>query len=330
MEVIVVENGGSTDVGDWLAATYPAVKFSFLSRSRSFAGAVNHGVSLASGRYVLLLNPDVIVESDAVASLVEVAKRDPRCAAVAAKLRLSWAPAFLNGVGNRVESSSWGTDNAIGQLDLGQFDDWSEIPSACYAAALIPRAVWNRVGPADEGFPLYYEDSEWSYRARLLGYAVRLAPRAIIYHAFGSKAPTSPIDEDEGLTPRKLQCVVYGRLRFASKLLGPQYLRAFIRNYRREDWSNARAAFRQRDWPIVAAYARGWLRVAFNGPSLWRARRSVQRRRTRSDEELFKVQQTMPPSLLWRGLPELTWDTVQRHYLPLFESKRTRPVPEFE
>ncbi len=94
------------------------------------------------GSTILLLNPDVQVEPDAVAHLVHKAASNPRCAAVAAKLRMLWTPAFLNGLGNQVGAISWGTDIGLGHLDLGQFAGWDEIPSACFAAALIPsRAV---------------------------------------------------------------------------------------------------------------------------------------------------------------------------------------------
>jgi len=45
--------------------------------------------------------------------MVAVAQSNPLTAAVAAKLKFWWAPGFLNGLGNRVETSDWGTDNAF-------------------------------------------------------------------------------------------------------------------------------------------------------------------------------------------------------------------------
>ena len=44
------------------------------------------------------------------------------CGVVAAKLLLSWAPSFLNGLGNIVGPSFYGTDLGFGQVDLGQMD----------------------------------------------------------------------------------------------------------------------------------------------------------------------------------------------------------------
>jgi GT2 family glycosyltransferase len=250
LEVIVVDNASSDDSGEWLKANYPKVKLLCLETTRSLAYAINQGVAAAMGANFLILNPDIKLEPDAVSYMVAVQESDPLTAAVAAKLKFWWAPGFLNGLGNRVETYSWGTDNALGYLDLGQFDTWSEVPSACFAATLIPRTAWEAVGPIDEGFPLYYEDSEWSYRARMLGYTVHVAPEALIYHAFGSKVPS---EEDSGLAARKLRSVVYGRLRFTGKLVSFPYLHHFLRNYGAEDLKNFFRALSRSEWSTAQA-----------------------------------------------------------------------------
>lgn len=326
LEMVVVDNGSADGSAAWLAGNFPQARLLRLEESVSFARATNLGVAAARGDFFLLLNPDVRLEPDALAHMAAVAMADPSCAAVGAKLRFWWAPAFLNGLGNRVGAFSWGSDNGLGHLDLGQFDHWMELPSACYAAVLIPRQAWEAVGPADEGFPMYYEDSEWSYRARLLGFKVLAAPQAVIYHAFGGKVPTG---EESGLAPGKLRRVVYGRLRFAVKLLG-ESLPRFLRNYLLEDWTNFHRALAQGQWATARAYLGGWGDFLRSLPALRGERRALQPRRAISDEALFALQRDAPATLAWRGLPELTWDLVQHHYLPLILSRRTRAMPEFD
>src|SRR5690606_20872713 len=127
---------------------------------RTFSQAVNAGVAASSGTYVAILNPDIEVDPDAIGECVRVAEANPDAAAVAAKLMFWWAPAFLNGIGNRVDDASWGTDNFIGHLDLGQFDTLHDVPSVCFAATLVRRSAWDVIGWSDEAFPLYYEDAE--------------------------------------------------------------------------------------------------------------------------------------------------------------------------
>jgi GT2 family glycosyltransferase/glycosyltransferase involved in cell wall biosynthesis len=327
IETIIVDNGSQDGSLIWLETSYPQVKTSRLDPPVPLSSAINHGVALADpDSLLLILNPDIRLEPDAVAQMVAVALSDPVCAAVGAKLRFWWAPAFLNGLGNQVGPFSWGTDNAIGHLDLGQFDLWKELPSACFAATLIHRAAWQTVGPVDEDFPMYYEDVDWCYRARLTGHKILPAPRAIIYHAFGGKVPGGGADT---LSPSKLRNVVYGRYRFAIKLTG-EYLTRFILNYWVEDWSNFGRHLVRLNWKMAGGYLRGWLAVLRGVPELLTARKNLQAQRKLTDPELFAIQRSIPMPLIWHSLPELTWDHIIHTYSPLIKSGRTQVMPEFK
>lgn len=326
MEVIVVDNGSPRDPVSTVKAANPNARYVRQPAGRSFASALNAGAALATGRALLFLNPDVALEADAVAQMVARLEASPRAAAVAAKLRFYWAPAFLNGIGNRVESFSWGTDNGIGHLDLGQFDDRTVVPSACFAAALISLAAWNAVGRVDEGFPMYYEDVEWCYRARRLGFDIVSAPEAIVYHAFGSRLATG---DEPGLSPRKLAHVAYGRLRFISTVFDGATRRRFRRSYVREDISNYRASVKAGDSATAAAYRRAWWRAAIRLPQ-WHLKALGLARRAKVDAARLALADTnWPAGLTWQGVPELTEAIVRTTYLPIFRSGRARVVPEW-
>ena len=190
---------------------------------------------------------------------------------------------------------------------------------------LISRETWEAVGPADERFPMYYEDSEWSYRARLLGYPVYLAPGALVYHAFGGKVPGG---NDEGLTARKLRNVVYGRMRFALKLVGRR-LGTFLRNYWLEDFANLLRMLLRSDLASARAYLDAWRDVLHDLPEIRASRKQLQLLRNISDEDLFRLPPDMPATFAWHGLPELTWDLIQTHYYPLIRHGKTKRMPEF-
>lgn len=342
LEVVVVDNGRLDNTENWLVENFESgkdltLRLVSLNTPVSFAAATNRGAAASGGDYLLFLNPDVRLEPDAIAEAVKAVQKDrheedPSSSIhghgkviVALKLRFWWAPAFLNGLGNRVGAFSWGTDNALGHLDLGQYDHWDEVPSACFAAALIDRNTWNEVGPADERFPMYYEDSEWSYRARLLGFQVKLAPNAVVYHAYGGKIPN---DVQGGLAPTKLRHVVYGRFRFALKLVGKR-LWTFLRNYFLEDCINFSRMLLSGKMPNARAYMAGWRDVIEDFSEIMTSRKALQSQRTLSDSALFHLPEDMPMTFLWNGLPELTWDLIQYHYYPLILSGKTKPMPEF-
>lgn len=326
IEPIVVDNGSPQDPTPWLAERYPDVRVVRLPPGGSFAAAVNEGIAVSRGGYAAVLNPDIELAPDAIGQMVRAAEADQACAAVAAKLTFWWAPGFLNGLGNRVEDRSWGTDNFIGHLDLGQFDSLRDLPSVCFAAALIRREAWDLVGPADEGFPMYYEDTEWSYRARLLGYRIAAAPDAVVRHVFGGKVRSG---EESDLTPRKIRNAAYGRLRFALKLLSGATRRRFLRHYVEEDRANLRVALAQRQWAVARAYAGAWSLAGRDLLAIRSARSALHARRRVSDDELLAPQRGMAPGLLWHGLPDLSRQVIMNQYLPLLAGGRTRPVPEF-
>jgi hypothetical protein len=327
IQIIVVDNGSYDGALEWLETNYPNIQRLQIKHSTSLSHAINTGATLASpDNYLLILNPDVCLEPEAIAHMISVAQSDPLCAAVAPKLYFSWAPQFLNGLGNHVSSISWGTDNAIGHLDLGQFGSYHELPSACFAAALITPKAWQSAGPLDEGFPLYYEDVEWCYRARLLGFRILAAPMAVIFHAFGGSIGST--GHSEGLTPHKLSNVVYGRYRFAIKLL-KKYLPRFLRNYIIEDLLNFIRYFWSGNFRLARAYLTGWSNFFKTFPVILGQRRLLQASRLVSDDDLFEIQHDIPMPFVWNGLPELTWDLIIEHYYPLIAGKRTRSMPEF-
>ncbi len=327
IEIILVDNTGSGDSLDWAEQSYPDANVLRLEKLGGLAYAINRGVEQAAGSYYLLLNPDVRLDPQAVGELVSAASSGPNIAATAAKLRFWWAPEFLNGLGNRVGAFSWGTDNGLGHLDLGQFDSWERVPSVCFAAALIGRDAWGKVGPLDERLQLYYEDAEWSYRARLLGYELSAAPNADVLHAFGSRTHTG---EEVDLTPEKLARTTYGRLRFALKLIPRTQLFRFLAGYLFEDSLNLSRALVRFNFRRAASVWTAWSRVVSDWTEIRSARRRLGAQSPGEVRDLFALQRDFPQPFIWRGLPELTWDAIVNHYSPLIKEGKTRGMPEIK
>jgi GT2 family glycosyltransferase len=320
LEIIVVDNGSTDDTPSWLA-NEPQIRLVALPPGGSLAAAINRGAELAAGEYLLVLNQDIELEPSAVSELVRTARGAKDCGAVAAKLKFQQLPAFLNGLGNRVEGRSWGTDNAIGHLDLGQFDHWSEVPSCCFAATLIPRSAWIAIGPVDDGFQFYYEDVEWAYRARALGWRILVAPRAVVYHAFGGSSE----DGNKGLPPRKLARVVHGRLRFALKLLPLRESLTWLVQYAREDARGVGSAALQWDAATIGAYLAGWGKWLLGIPGVLRTRHRMAPHRASPS----RISRVIPDPVPHSRSVGLTWKQVMTEYSPLIKNGRTRSLPEF-
>ena len=325
-QILVVDNAVGIDMRGWLSERALAASVHSLAVRTNFASALNAGVSAAAtADYVFLLNADVKPHPACVGNLVARARETPRCAAAAPKLLLWRTPAFLNGLGNRVPGWGFGTDNGMGQLDLGQLDGWTEVPSACLAAVLISRAALIDVGPFDSGYPLYYEDTDWSFRARIRGYRIAAAPDAHVLHAYGA---TWTGGEATALSPNKLRNAIVGQFRFAAKVPSPGRAALLTLHALNDSWINVSGALRTRDRAALGAYARAGARIAWTLPRVLLERQRIQSRRVTPDADLFAHADDLTPSMTWRNLPELTAAAVRGYYAPLIAAGRTRPIPE--
>jgi glycosyltransferase involved in cell wall biosynthesis len=321
-EILLVDNASSADLRDY--AHRPRVRVHTLPRRQRLAAALNLAIAITRGDYVLLLNPDVKLAVDAVARMIARARSDPRVAAVAPKTLFWRTPGFINGVGNRVGRSSWGTDLGIGHLDLGQFDRLDDLLSASLTVCLVARRALERVGGYDEGFRAYYEDAEWSYRARLLGWKVLAAPDARAFHAFGGYW-----EPGGAMAAGKLRSAVAGRLRFTMLLADAARVGPVIAHYRQEDLANIRAAWQARDLPQLLAYTRGWIDAAIHLPAIRRRRRRLRRSRVLDDAALFGDDRATPPTLALGNAPILTAAVIRDIYAPLVAAGLTRAAPEW-
>ncbi len=198
-EIIIVDNGSEDGSLQGLRQIANPIKIIENKETLSFAAAVNQGCRLASGELLLIINPDVYIPKSSLWSLINFYQNNGEAAAIVPKLLLMKTPGFINGIGNIVPPFRWGYDIGLGHLDFGQFDHVKEVPSACFATVLIPREKWVIVGELDEEYPLYYEDSDWSYRARGMGLKILADTSSIVYHAYSSNH-----DQSQDISNEKL------------------------------------------------------------------------------------------------------------------------------
>ncbi len=100
---------------------------------------------------------------------------------------------FSNGA-SRDRGTIVKNNEALYEVDRGQFDAIEEVFAACGGNMLMRREMLNDVGLLDDDFFMYYEDTDLSWRARLRGWQVIYAPNAIVRHVHcGSSKEWSPL-----------------------------------------------------------------------------------------------------------------------------------------
>jgi len=194
VEVIVVDNASTDGSADMVAEEHPWAKLIRSERNLGFSAGNNLGIGAASGRYVLLLNPDTLVHPGALGMLVEFADSHPQAGII--------GPRLLNADGSiQYSCRSFPTlatgffrNTFLGRLfPKNRFNreylltDWDhsavrEVDWVSGAAMMIRREVLDQVGLLDEGFFMYCEDVDICYRAHHAGWKVMYCPDAVITH----------------------------------------------------------------------------------------------------------------------------------------------------
>jgi len=179
-EIIVVDNGST----DGSVKQITNLKLIANSNNLGFARAVNQGIKVARGRYLLLLNSDVFTNKGSIEKMIDFAKKTPDCGVVGGKL------VFGNGKTQHsvmVFPTLWQT---IAKYWLRRKDpvlprDVAVVDAVVGAAFLITPEAISRIGVLDERYFMYFEDLDYCRRVKKAGLKTYYLPEAEFTHLHG-------------------------------------------------------------------------------------------------------------------------------------------------
>ncbi len=180
--VLVVDNASGDGSVAELRARFPELEIIENPANLGFAAGNNVGIRRAltlGADYVWLLNNDTAVSSGALGALVELAERDPRAGVVGSVLREYAVPNNIQAWGGGALRPWLGTTTQFTQAR-------GEVDHVIGASMLLRAGMLRAVGPLDEDFFFFMEDTELSLRARRAGWRVRVAPGSWVFHKGGS------------------------------------------------------------------------------------------------------------------------------------------------
>jgi GT2 family glycosyltransferase len=180
-DLIVVDNASSPGQRP-LAADFPNARIIQNARNVGFARANNDAATLTEAEFIVLLNPDAFPEPDWLQRLIAVADAHPSAASVGSTQLSAEDQTRYDGLGDCYHVAGVPWRGGFGLLRA----DWQAVLgrsfSACAAAALYRKTVWQALGGFDERFFCYCEDVDLGFRIRLAGGDVLQAPEAIVRH----------------------------------------------------------------------------------------------------------------------------------------------------
>lgn len=175
-EVIVVDNNSSDNSIVYLQPKFPSVKFITNIENLGFAKGCNMGLAMATGKYILFLNPDTIVPEDCFIKCISFLEQHSNAGAIGVKM--------IDGSGKFLKESKRAFPSPLTSLyklfgfsrlfprsktfsryHLGHLDEnkINEIDVLAGAFMMIKKEVLDKVGSFDEIFFMYGEDVDLSY-----------------------------------------------------------------------------------------------------------------------------------------------------------------------
>ena len=146
--------------------------------NRGFSAAVNQGLAIARGEYVLLLNPDCFLEPEYVERLVAVLERTPDAGSATGMLLRADGSGAIDSCGIRMTRNGRHLDIDI-HID-GEVFGVSGAAAMHRMGFLRDAAIDGEV--LDDDFFAYREDADLAWRGRLFGWRAFCEPRAVAYH----------------------------------------------------------------------------------------------------------------------------------------------------
>lgn len=243
-EILFVDNA-STDGSLQLAYPYQD-KITIIKNRRNygFPKGCNLGIRVARGEIIVLLNIDTEVCDGWLAELIAPLRNDPQIGMCGSKL-LFPESCLIQFAGGYMEPNGLTHHYGYGQPDGDEFNAPREVDYLTGASLAIRREVLDGLGGLDEGFPLYFEDLDFSCRMKQAGYRILYQPSSVVYHF-----------ETYGTQKQSFKYYYKyhrGRIRFLLKNFGIRY---FIQHAAPREWQwHHQCDLKQQIAPLLCAYA---------------------------------------------------------------------------
>ncbi|MFN8296258.1 MAG: glycosyltransferase [Chitinophagales bacterium] len=182
-EIFVVDNNSTDDSLKMLEQKFPAVHIIANKENVGFSKANNQAIRMADGEYILLLNPDTIIQEDTLQKCINKMESDATIGGLGVKM--------YDGAGNFLPESKRGFPSPLAAFakmsglakvfpkskTFGQYhlsflnrDQSHEVNVLSGACMFLRKSVLDKVGLLDEDYFMYGEDIDLSYRIKQAGF----------------------------------------------------------------------------------------------------------------------------------------------------------------
>jgi GT2 family glycosyltransferase len=217
LRILIVDNGSTDESVMRIRTRFPEIEVLQAGSNRGFAAGANVGIRYALERgadFVWLLNNDVVAPPDTLCRLL----------AAAAEARTGLVGTVLRYMDRPTEIQAWGGGSIVRWLG---FVRHFQAPAALgpdtfltFASVLLRREMLEEVGLLDEGYFMYFEDSDLCFRARGAGWQLAVAAGTAVLHKEGGSGARKSARLDRIVTASGLRFLGrYGSPRRVAQIL---------------------------------------------------------------------------------------------------------------
>ncbi len=194
-EVFIVDNGSTNGSLESVKIFFPEIRFIQNLKNLGFAKAVNQGLRLSEGKYVLLLNPDTVIKEEALIKLKTFMDNHPDVGIAGAQLinedgskqnSIANFPSLVTELLNK-RLLRWLLPERFPGKER-QYHEPIEVDSIIGACMMVRREAIEQVGLMDEDYFLFFEETDLCYRMKRAGWKIYHVPQAQIIHFQGKSA----------------------------------------------------------------------------------------------------------------------------------------------
>ncbi|AMK78694.1 MULTISPECIES: glycosyltransferase family 2 protein [Methylomonas] len=195
-ELLLVDNASTDGSVDFVQRNFPNVTILQTGENLGGAGGFSAGMQAAlqckKCEFIWLLDNDIVVESNALAPLLDNLDTNPNAGAAGSQICLYNKPDTIQEIGARLTPWLGGLQQCFsGQQRLPPTEPAFEVDYLAACSILIKRSCLEQVGVFGDFF-IFYDDVEWGLRTKRAGWSLWGVPASVIRHQYSATKPIIP------------------------------------------------------------------------------------------------------------------------------------------
>jgi GT2 family glycosyltransferase len=181
LEVIVVDNISKDNSHEKCKEKFQKIILIKNDKNLGYCEGNNVGIKQANGEFLVILNPDVIVESDWLNQLLDAFRKNGE-GLYQPKILATSDHGIIISAGNMIQLFGFGYSRGKGEKDIGQYEKDEEIGYASGTCLFSSSNIFKKIENFDPFLFAYHDDLDLCWKGRLKGIKSFYAHKSIVYH----------------------------------------------------------------------------------------------------------------------------------------------------